>query len=102
MSLDDFEIGFTLSSNKCSYNRLCQFGNAMRWGLYIPISSEDIRKGVDYEKARMKMKLKVIDGLMNRNVSQQEIAIVDTYCENLYCAFMSYNDRNKNNMLKKA
>ena len=50
----------------------------------------------------MKMKLKVIDGLMNRNVSQQEFAIVDTYCENLYCAFMIYKDRNKNNMLKKA
>ena len=47
MSLEDFEIGFALSSNSCSYNRLCQFGNAMRWGLYIPISDEDIRKGVD-------------------------------------------------------
>lgn len=90
MSLEDFELGFTLSSDMDSYYRLCQFGNAMRMGQYIPISDEDIRKGVDYEKARMKAILKCIDSKLGRNISNQEKAIIDEYCENWYHAFKNY------------
>ena len=92
MSLEDFELGFTLSSGMDSYFRLCQFENAMRMGQYIPISDEDIRKGVDYEKARMKAILKFIDSKLGRNISNQEKAIIDTHCENWYRTFKNYKD----------
>jgi hypothetical protein len=95
MSLEDFELGFTLSSDMDSYYRLCQFENAMRMGQYIPISDEDIRKGVDYERARMKAILKFIDNKLGRDISNQEKAIIDTYCENWYHTFKSYNDSHK-------
>lgn len=99
MSLEDFELGFTLSSNMDSYYRLCQFGNAMRMGQYIPISEEDIRKGVDYEKARMKAILKLIDGKLGKVISNQKKVIIDTYCENWYHTFKDFKDRNSNNQL---
>ena len=97
MSLEDFELEFTLSSDMDSYFRLCQFENAMRMGQYIPISDEDIRKGVDYEKARMKAILKLIDGKLGRDISNQEKAIIDTHCENWYCIFKNFKDRNSDN-----
>ena len=97
MSLEDFELGFTLSSDMDSYFRLCQFENAMRMGQYIPISDEDIRKGVDYEKARMKTILKFIDSKLGRDISNQEKAIINTYCENWYCIFKKFKDTNGNN-----
>ena len=97
MSLEDFELGFTLSSNMDSYYRLCQFGNAMRMEQYIPISEEDIRKGVDYEKARMKAILKFIDSKLGKDISNQEKAIIDTHCENWYCIFKNFKDRNSDN-----
>lgn len=92
MSLEDFELGFTLSSDMDSYFRLCQFENAMRMGQYILISDEDIRKGVDYEKARMKVTLRVIDNVLGKAISSQEKAIIDEYCENWYHAFKNYKD----------
>ena len=92
MSLEDFELGFTLSSDMDSFFRLCQFENAMRMGQYIPISDEDIRKGVDYERARMKAILKFIDNKLGRDISNQEKAIIDTHCENWYHAFKNYKD----------
>lgn len=95
MSLEDFELGFTLSSGMDSYFRLCQFEKAMRMGQYILISDEDIRKGVDYEKARMKVTLRVIDNVLGKAISSQEKAIIDEYCENWYHAFKNYNDSHK-------
>ena len=95
MGLEDFELGFTLSSDMDSYFRLCQFENARRMGQYIPISDEDIRKGVDYEKARMKAILKFIDSKLGRDISNQEKAIIDTHCENWYLIFKGYNDSHK-------
>lgn len=92
MSLEDFELGFTLSSGMDSYFRLCQFENAMRMGQYILISDEDIRKGVDYEKARIKVTLRVIDNVLGKAISSQEKAIIDEYCENWYHAFKNYKD----------
>ena len=92
MSLEDFELGFTLSSDMDSYYRLCQFENAMKMGQYIPISDEDIREGVDYEKARMKVTLRIIDNVLGKEISSQEKAIIDEYCENWYHAFKNYKD----------
>ena len=93
MLVEDFELGFTLSSDRGSYNRLCLFGNAMRWGYCIPISDEDIRKGVDYEKARMKVTLRIIDNGLGREISPQEKAIIDNYCENCYFIIKNLKDR---------
>lgn len=93
MSIEDFELGFTLSSDMDSYYRLCQFGNAMRMGQYIPISDEDIRKGVDYEKARMKVTLRIIDNLLGKEISSQEKAIIEEYCENWYAVFKNFKDK---------
>lgn len=92
MNIEDFELGFTLSSDMDSYYRLCQFENAMKMGQYIPISDEDIREGVDYEKARMKVTLRIIDNVLGKEISSQEKAIIDEYCENWYHAFKNYKD----------
>ncbi len=89
---ENFELGFTLSSNRESYSRLCLFENAMKRGQYIPISDEDIRKGVDYEKARMKVTLRIIDNGLGKEISPQEKAIIDEYCETWYHVFKNYKD----------
>lgn len=97
MSIEDFELGFTLSSDLDSYYRLCQFGNAMRMGEYVSISDEDIRKGVNYEKARMKAILKIINDKLGRETSIQEKAIIDNYCENWYAVFKNFKDKSDGN-----
>ena len=90
---ENFELGFTLSSNRESYSRLCIFENAVKRGQYIPISDEDIRKGVDYEKARMKVTLKIINDKLGRETSFQEKVIIDNYCENCYAVFKNFKDK---------
>lgn len=62
-SLDIFELfqnGFTARNTSDSYARLCNFVSAMRCGQYYPISDENIRRGVECEKAQTKNKAKIL------------------------------------------
>ena len=58
--LDLIYNSFIIRNTSDSYNRLCNFVNAMRCGQYYPISDEDIRNGVECEKTQAKSKAKVL------------------------------------------
>lgn len=55
-----FQNGLTARNTSESYQRLCDFVSAMRLGQYYPISDEDIRCGVECEKAQAKAKAKIL------------------------------------------
>ena len=55
-----FQNGLTARNTSDSYQRLCNFVSAMRLGQYYPISDEDIHRGVEYEKAQVKAKAKIL------------------------------------------
>ena len=55
-----FQNSLTAKNTSDSYQRLCNFVNAMRLGRYYPISDEDIQRGVECEKAQAKAKAKIL------------------------------------------
>ena len=55
-----FQIGLTARNTSDSYQRLCNFINALRCNQYYPISDEDIHRGVECEKAHAKTKTKIL------------------------------------------
>ena len=55
-----FQNSLTAKNTSDSYQRLCNFVNAMRLGRYYPISDEDIQRGVECEKAQSKSKAKIL------------------------------------------
>lgn len=60
---DIFELflnGLTARNTSDSYNLLCNFVSAIHCGQYYPISDEDIRCGVECEKAQTKAKAKIL------------------------------------------
>ncbi len=90
--MNDFELGFNLISYIGSYKRLCQFAQVMSCGGYISITDDDIRKGVDFEKAKEKATLKSIQGFLSPKVIKEANDFIEVKCEECYRQFKKYKD----------
>lgn len=90
--MNDFELGFNLTSNIGSYKRLCQFAQVMSCGGYISITDDDIRKGIDFEKAKEKATLKSIQGFLPPKVVEEADNFIEAKCEGYYRQFKQYKD----------
>ncbi len=58
--LDFINANFMMHANVNCYNKLNCFVDAMRSNQYLPISDEEIHRGVECEKAQAKAKTKIL------------------------------------------
>lgn len=90
--MNDIELGFNLISDIGSYKRLCQFAQVMNCGEYISITDDDIRKGVDFEKAMEKATLKSLQCFLSPKVIKEADDFIEAKCEGYYRRFKKYKD----------
>lgn len=94
MEDNDYMIGFTLGANFSSYQNLCAYAHAMQNGRYIPISDDDIERGVEYEKARQKL----IKKLFKQIAPQMDMTgideAIDAYCATWKTRFKQFKANN--------
>ena len=96
-----FKNDITASNTSDSYIRLCDFVSAMRCGKYLPISDEDIRRGVECEKAHEKNKAKILFmGFQDQIQKSIEAAIELKYSQCLQKLLnYKYTYQNQNNLV---
>lgn len=90
MNEQDLMIGFTLGENIESYKRLCAFVKAMQDNQYLAISDDDIKQGVEYEKARLKLIKKLFQQIIPYYNHPGFDELIDAYCEECHNKFINF------------
>ena len=91
-----FQNGLTAMNTSGSYNRLCNFVNAMRCGQYYPISDEDIHRGVEFEKAQSKSKAKILFMTFTDDLKRSIDAAIDLNYSLCLQQFLDYKHKYEN------
>lgn len=85
-----FRNGLIARNTSSSYQRLCAFVNAMRYGQYYPISDKDIHLGVEYEKAQAKAKTKILFMSFPEEMKKAMEAAIELKYAQCLQAFLDY------------
>ncbi len=95
MEENDYMLGFTLGSNFNSYQKLCAYAQAMQNGHYLPISDDDIDRGVEYEKARQKLMKKLFKQIVPQLDMTGVDEAIDAYCDTWKARFKQFKANNQ-------
>lgn len=79
--LDFINANFTMHANINCYNKLNRFVDAMKRGLYYPITEEEIHQGIEYKKAEGKTLLKCLDPIIPNEEKHLADTMIDTLCD---------------------
>lgn len=88
--LDFINANFTTHTNMNSYNKLNCFVDAMKRGLYYPLTDEEIHQGIEYKKAEGKALLKCLDPIIPNEEKPLAETIIETFCNQCLQQFLDY------------
>lgn len=88
--LDFINANFTTHTNMNSYNKLNCFVDAMKRGLYYPLTDEEIHQGIEYKKAEGKALLKCLDPIIPNEEKHLADTMIDTLCDRCLQQFLNY------------
>lgn len=100
--VDFINANFTTHTNMNSYNKLNCFVDAMKRGLYYPLTDEEIHQGIEYKKAEGKALLKCLDPIIPNEEKHLADTMIDSLCNQSLQQFLEHkrlNDKQQNNLV---